>query len=99
MAKIIRWNKKAIKQMDDLVDYSDQQRSFQATQKFIRVVDSKIERLKSQPLIGRRVLTMKTVRFVLIDDKLRMYYRVYGTTVFITAFFDTRQDPSKRPYQ
>ena len=85
--------------MDDLVDYYAQQHSFQTAQKLIRAVHSKIERLKDQPLIGRRVLTKKTVRFILVDDKLRMYYRIHGTTIFITTFFDTRQNPSKRPYQ
>ncbi|MDZ7879332.1 MAG: hypothetical protein U5L45_16745 [Saprospiraceae bacterium] len=43
MAKTIRWNKKAIKQLDDLVDYYDTQHAFQAAQKLIRAVDAKIE--------------------------------------------------------
>ncbi len=84
--------------MDELVDYYDEQHSFRTAQKFIQTVDSKIELLKNQPLIGRKVPTMKTVRFILIDDNRRMYYRVHGTIIFITAFFDTRQNPNKRPY-
>ena len=84
--------------MDDFVDYYDKQHSFQTAQKFIKTVDSKIELLKKQPLIGRKVLTMKTIRFIIVDDKRRMYYRVHGSTIFITAFFDTRQNPNKRPY-
>ncbi len=84
--------------MDDFVDYYDKQHSFQTAQKFIKAVDSKIELLKKQPLIGRKVLTMKTIRFIIVDDKRRMYYRVHGSTIFITAFFDTRQNPNKRPY-
>ena len=70
--------------MDEMVDYYDKQHSFQTAQKFIKTVDSKIELLKKQPLMGRKVLSMKTVRFVLVDDKRRMYYRVQGTTIFIT---------------
>lgn len=84
--------------MDELVDYYDKQHSFRTAQKFIQTVDSKIELLKNQPLIGRKVLLMKTVRFVLVDSNRRMYYRVHGMTIFITAFFDTRQNPDKRPY-
>ena len=84
--------------MDDLVEYYDTQYSFQTAQKFIQKVEAKIELLKNQPLIGRRVLTMKTVRFILVGEKHRMYYRVHGTIIFITAFFDTRQNPDKRPY-
>ena len=57
--------------MDDLVEYYDTQYSFQTAQKFIQKVEAKIELLKNQPLIGRRVLTMKTVRFILVGEKDR----------------------------
>ncbi len=84
--------------MDEMVDYYDKQHSFQTAQKFVKKVDSKIELLKKQPLMGRKVTTMKSVRFVLVDDNRRMYYRIHGTTIFITTFFDTRQNPNKSPY-
>ena len=33
-----------------------------------------------------------------IDKNRQMFYSVNGSTLFIVAFFDTRQDPMKRPY-
>lgn len=42
---------------------------------------------------------MKTVRFINLDKHRQMFYRVHGSTAFITDFFDVRQNPDKRPYQ
>jgi hypothetical protein len=47
---------------------------------------------------GRPISSRKTIRFVLVGKYHRMYYRKHGLTLFITRFFDTRQNPDKRPY-
>ena len=54
--------------------------------------------LEQQPYSGRQSPKLKTVRLVNIDAHRQMAYRIHGTTLFITNFWDMRQNPKKRPF-
>ena len=62
-----------------------------------KVKDTLIK-LADNRLAGRKEPHTKTILFVLLGKNHRMYYRKIGKTIRVVCFFDTRQDPSKRPF-
>ncbi len=98
MVKVIKWSQKADRELARMLSYLQDEISDQAAEKLISAVRRRIEQLKTQPEIGRRVLHKQTVRYLLVTKHRQMFYRLNGTTLHITAFFDTRQSPDKRPY-
>lgn len=98
MVKRIRWNNRAIVKMDAWVAYFEQEISFQSATTLIKTVRSKIELISKYPTTGRPVKNMKTVRFINIDKQRQLYYRVHGTTLYITDLFNVRQNPNNKPY-
>ena len=98
MVKSVEWNKAALRKMRETVTYLKTEVSNSTANKYVDNVYYAIERIKDQPFIGRPAVTTKTVRFIGIDKHRQMFYRVNGTTLYITNFVDTRQNPDKRPY-
>jgi plasmid stabilization system protein ParE len=98
MVKIVKWSQKADRELALMLGYLQNEVSEQSAENLINAVSKKIIQLKMYPEIGRMVLTTKTVRFVNIGKHKRMYYRLTGTTLYIAAFYDNRQNPDNRPY-
>jgi plasmid stabilization system protein ParE len=98
MVKSIKWNKQALLSLHDIVGYLQAKATDKVANNFVDAVYFQIERLKKQPQLGRPVPTKKTIRFLNIDKHRQMFYRMKGTTLHIANFFDTRQNPNKRPY-
>jgi plasmid stabilization system protein ParE len=98
MVKTIKWNERALRKMREIIDYLKYEVSDKVANDFIEDVYFQIRRLKEHPEIGRPVVTTKSIRFIRVDKHRRMYYRLKGSTIHIANFFDTRQNPDKRPY-
>ena len=98
MAKRIEWSQKAIRELSNNINYLKREISLTSAERFAQLIRQRIEQVEKQPTMGRKTPNHKTVRFVLVGKNHRLYYRVHGSTLFITAIFDTRQDPNKRPY-
>ena len=98
MAHRIEWNKRAINELRDIITYLLQHDAKQAAVSFNQKVKDKISKLDQSKTVGRKAPMAKTIFFVLIGKHHRLYYRKIGTTLRIVCFFDTRQDPTKRPY-
>lgn len=87
-----------MRKLREIVQYLQTEISDNAANNFVDAVYHQIDLLSKQPFIGRRELSMKIVCFVNIDKHRQMFYRVTGSTLHIANFFDTRQNPKKRPY-
>lgn len=98
MAHQIEWNKRAITDLRDIISYLLQHDARQAAAAFNQKVKEKIIKIDQNKTIGRKASKAKTIFFVLIGKHHRLYYRKIGATLRIVCFFDTRQDPTKRPY-
>jgi plasmid stabilization system protein ParE len=98
MVKRIEWSKKAISELYQVLGYLKNEVSLTSSERFLDLVESHIEKIKKYPTKGRQVPNRKTIRFVLVGKNHRLYYRPHGSTLYITALFDTRQDIDKRPY-
>ena len=98
MVKRVIWTQTAIRHYRDIIFYYKNNDAQQAAIKFEDAVFKKIERLTEHPLIGRPTRKFKTMRLIKVDDNRQMTYRIKGTTLFITNFWDTRRDPNQRPF-
>ncbi len=97
VTKII-WNKAALKTFDEITNYMLENYSLNTAQKFAGNAYEKIDWVAKYPTSGRKVPNTKTLRMVNFGNNYQLYYRIQGKTLFISDFWDTRQDPKKRPY-
>jgi plasmid stabilization system protein ParE len=98
MVKRIEWSQKAIRELRRTIEYLKSEASITSAERFTHLIQNRIEQVSKHPTMGRKAPNRKTVRFVLFGKSHRLYYRVHGSTLYITALFDARQDPRKRPY-
>jgi plasmid stabilization system protein ParE len=98
MAKVIVWNKTARKQFYAIVEYLETERSIQVAENFVKILDTKLRVLSRQPGIGRKAVKAKTVRYINLTKKYRLFYRVKGNQLIVVKFFGTRQSPDKSPF-
>lgn len=98
MVKKIIWRITADKSFDRIVFYLHENFSHQVAHDFAKIVYDKIDRLEKQPYIGPKVGGTKSVRYLNFGKHYQIFYRVDGRTLIISYFFDTRQDPNKRPF-
>ena len=97
VTKII-WNKAALRTFDEITTYLHDNFSLQTAQNFAELTYQKIDWVCQHPKSGRKVHGTKTLLMVNFGKHHRLYFRNEGKTLIICDFFDTRQDPSKRPY-
>ena len=98
MVKTVRWHKKALKALRNIVTYLQDEASDKTANRFIDTIYREIDSLKTYPEKGRKSPKRKTIRFINVDKHRQLFYRVNGTTLYISNIFDTRQNPNKRPY-
>jgi plasmid stabilization system protein ParE len=97
VTKII-WNKAASRTFDGITDYMVDNFSLQSAQNFATSVYEKIDYIVKHPFVGRQVKGTKSLKMLNLGKHHQIYFRVHGNTLYISDFFDTRQDPNKRPY-
>jgi plasmid stabilization system protein ParE len=97
VTKVI-WNKAASRTFDDITICMVDNISLQSAQNFAVSVYEKIDYIIKYPFVGRKVRGTKSLKMLNIGKHHHIYFRVHGNTLFISDFFDTRQNPDKRPY-
>lgn len=98
MVKEVIWNKEASQRFDKMIEYLESEGAIQAASNLISKIFDRIEVLKKYPEIGKPVSKKSSVRYARIDKHKIMFYRTQGKKLFISNFFDQRQDPNKKPY-
>lgn len=98
MVTKIRWRKKALRFVEAKAIYLETEFSEQTAMNFVVRVEKTIEKVAKNPQSYRKVFSKKSVYFINVDKQNQMFYRIEGDTLIISAFFDTRQDPAKRPF-
>lgn len=98
MVKKIRWRKKALQFVKENAHYLEQEFSRQAADNFVDAVTKAIEKAEKNPETYRKATKTKSVHYINVDKKRKMFYRLSGKILIISAFFDSRQDPKKSPF-
>ncbi len=94
----VSWHTDALGDFIEIVEYFEIEGNIQAAENFRDKVKAKIDFIKSYPGAGRPTMKHKNLRYILVDKHRRMYYRFTSKSLTILAFFDSRQDPTKRPF-
>jgi plasmid stabilization system protein ParE len=98
MVKKIKWTNTANKTFDETAIYLQDNFSTQAAENFANLVYDKIDLLVKGLTVGRKTQKAKTVFILRLNKHRSMFYRRHGTMLIIVDFWDSRQDPSKKPY-
>ena len=98
MDRKLIWTETASRQMWEMLTFLDEHDAKKASEKLYSNIQKKIGILLNYPEIGRFLKGRKTIQYYPIDPSHRIYYRVRGNTLIISAFFNLKQDLSKRPF-
>ncbi|MFC4230769.1 type II toxin-antitoxin system RelE/ParE family toxin [Parasediminibacterium paludis] len=98
MAKVIILKNRYLKSLEKLMIYLHENWGESIALDFIKLVDSKILLLSSQPNIGIRSDKLKDARSILITKHNRLIYRVKDNTLIILNLSDTRRHPKKNKH-
>ncbi len=98
MVKKIKWNRAADKNFDAIAYYLQTNYSTQSAENFHDLVYNRIDQIAKGLTVGRLSSKSKTVLVLKLDNHKQMYYRLAGTTLIIVDFWDTRQNPEKKPF-
>ncbi len=93
MGRKIEWSDKAITSLTNTFNYLKSEVSYQSAVNFVTLIEKRVELIEKNPTSGRKVVNRKTIRFILVGSHHWLYYRVHGSTLFISAIFDTKQNP------
>ncbi len=98
MVKVI-WTQTAQRVFDGIIEYLlEHGHSNSVAENFFLDAYSQIIKIGKHPTRGRKVPNTKNMRFVNFGKHYQIFYRMNGRTLHVSNFFDTRQDPAKRPY-
>ena len=98
MVEKIIWRKKAFLYVRENAQYLEQEFSRQAADNFVDAVTKTIAKAAKNPETYRKATKTKSVHHINVDKNRKMFYRLSGKTLIISAFFDARQDPEKSPF-
>jgi plasmid stabilization system protein ParE len=98
MALKIEWSDDALALLEDVVDYLLEEAGQLTATKILDKITHRIDILTSYPEIGQREPFLKGKRYEyrrLLEGHYKIIYRFDDDTVYITAIFDTRQNPDR----
>jgi addiction module RelE/StbE family toxin len=98
MLSRIVWTRRAIRDFDAIYSYYQENVSLIVADKFFEKTYFFLEKIKAQPERGRLVIDTKGIRVIKIAKHIQLFYRIEGKILVVSAFFDTRQNPLKRPF-
>jgi plasmid stabilization system protein ParE len=98
MVTQIIWTPKAERTFDRITTYLQKKASYAICERFVEAVYGKIDIIIEHPEIGRPTLASDSIRYINVDKFHQIFYRFDGNILLLLAFFDTLQDPKKRPY-
>jgi plasmid stabilization system protein ParE len=98
MVEKIEWSVSFARQIKDIIAYLRENSSDAVVNKFKVQLEQKIVKIAKNPTAHRKVTNRKTIRFSNLKPHFQIFYTVKGKILYITAIFDTRQNPNKRPY-
>ncbi len=93
MAKRIVWRNRARERYKEIIGFLRAEWSQASAEKFVRIVNKRLDVLASSPLIGMRSNKRPELRKLLPRHNI-LVYQVKGDAIFLHNIYDTRRDPS-----
>jgi plasmid stabilization system protein ParE len=91
---VIFWTDEAIYSLNSCVEFLELVWDEKTIEKFLDLIDEKIELISSNPEIGSMVFSTDN-RKLLIHENVSLYYKVDNSQLKILFIWDNRQDPKK----
>jgi plasmid stabilization system protein ParE len=98
MVEKIEWSVRFVQQVKSIIIYLRENSTETTIEKFKIDLEQKVVKIASHPTAHRKVKNRKTIRFSNFSRHYQIFYTIKGKVLIITAIFDTRQNPTKRPY-
>ena len=90
----IVWTDTAIKQRRKILKYwTLRNKSTEYAEKLIFLIKERVELISENPLAGKRTNYSNTREAAM--GNFSIYYKLHRNRIYITAFWDNRQDPDK----
>lgn len=93
----IVWTKKARKRFGEILDYIELKFGKTARQSFITKTKDFTRLLYEFPEIGTVEIPDKKLRGFQLTKQTRVFYRLKNDQIILLTFFDSRQNPRRRP--
>lgn len=93
MALKIEWSDEALKNLDDLILYLENNWDKKVIQRFFRRMETIIETLSLYPSAYRLVVKKKGIRKAIITKQVSMYYQKKNSGIEIITLLDNRMNP------
>jgi plasmid stabilization system protein ParE len=93
----IVWTKKARKRFSEILDYIELKFGDSARRSFITKTKDFTRLLYEFPEIGTLEIPDKKLRGFQLTRQTRVFYRLKNDQIILLTFFDSRQDPRKKP--
>lgn len=96
--KLIVWRKTALLQVGEILDFYQKEYSLQACENLVNAIETTVDKVYSHPTIGQPSAKKKYVRSWKVNEHYRLFYTVKAKQFIVLAFYDLRQNPTKRKY-
>lgn len=93
----IVWTEKARKGFSDILDYIELKFGNTARQSFTVKTKDFTRLLSEFPEIGTLEIPEKKLRGFQLTKQTRVFYRLKNDQIILLTFFDSRQNPDKKP--
>lgn len=98
MVTKIEWSKRFAEDAKNIIVFLRENASESTIDTFKIKLENKILKVAEYPETGRKAGRKKSVRYVKFLKHYHLFYRITGSILYISAIFDTRQNPLKRPF-
>lgn len=95
MVYSIVFSERASMELNSTFKYLEENRSVKIADEFAKIVDKKINYIKSNPYQYPPFKNKKEIRRCVVTKQISFFYRILNEEIQIITLFDTRQNPSK----
>lgn len=96
MAKIIVWNKRAVKNLNGIIDYLHSEWGDNVTKSFVLQMYHLLDLIAAYPEIGKLEVVERGIRGFVITKHATLFYRTDINKIVVLSIFDNRQNPQKK---
>jgi len=93
----IYWTKNSEKRFDEIYDYILAEFGDNSSKKFKDKVFDFLELLEKFPELGTPEVPEKNIHGFQLSKQTRIFYRINKDQISLLTFFDSRQNPKKKP--
>lgn len=96
MKREVRLSKQAMKRLDKLLVFLEEEWSIKVKNNFIKKLDRSLKQLQEHPSSFPESEKIAGLRKCVVTKQTTIFYKYSTSTVYIVSVFDNRQDPKSQ---